>query len=295
MKANDIEIIHAHLGRDYITAAIVARLVGSLRCVLTRHVLFQLKPFNRFILTNVERVIAVSEDVRLSLAGVFESRKVIVINNGSGSLPKSDDERHRLRQIVRSRLGIMGDEIAIGVVGTLSEIKGQDLAIAAIEKLGRPGPIKLFLVGKGGTSKDPFATTLKDMAQSSSCVEDVVFIDHVEDVEEFLCGLDILLSPSRSESFGLVVLEAMLVGVPVVATPSRGAALLLDRGECGFISDGFEPESLANSLRRCLEDIRLRDEKRGKAVKRAAEMFTLRKMVEKTEGVYLELVGRNVS
>jgi len=292
VRLNDIEVIHAHLGRDYITASITARLVGSLRCVLTRHVLFPLKPFNRFILTNVDRVIAVSEEVRLSLAGVFENRKVSVINNGSGSPPKTEDERHRLRRIVRSRLGLKENEIAIGVIGTLSEIKGQDLAITMIENLGKPGPQKLFIVGKAGAPKDPFEVNLKRQVGASSRATDVVFIDHIDDVDEFLCGLDILLSSSRSESFGLVVLEAMLAGVPVVSTPSQGSMLLLDKGDCGFISDGFDADSLTKSVVRCLEEESLRDEKRVKAMKRASEVFTLKRMVEKTEAIYREVAGK---
>jgi glycosyltransferase involved in cell wall biosynthesis len=86
------------------------------------------------------------------------------------------------------------------------------------------------------------------------------------------------------------MLEALFAGVPVVATPTRGANLLLDQGRCGYIAKDFSQTSLAESVRECLIDPKGREERISRARKRAKEFFTLDRMVEKTEAVYRELV-----
>ena len=290
VKANNIEIIHAHLGRDYITASIVARLVSPLRCVLTRHVLFQLKTFNKFILTNVDRVIAVSEDVRLSLAGVFENRKVSVIYNGSPSSPKTESERMMQRRLVREKFRFDDAQLLIGVIGTISEIKGQDIAVGTLGALPDTEKTTLLIIGKGEAPKTAFEDELIKAAGLIGNNKEIRLIDYSEDIESLVCGLDVVLSPSRSESFGLVMLEALFAGVPVVATPTRGASLLLDQGQCGYIAKDFSSVALAEALKECLGDVKGRAEKLSRAKNRAAEFFTLERMVEKTESVYQELI-----
>jgi L-malate glycosyltransferase len=291
VKRNGIEIIHAHLGRDYITASIVTRLVSALKCVLTRHVLFPLKPFNRFLLANVDCVIAVSEDVRQSLTGVFENKKVTVICNGSDSVPKNDSEREEIRRITRNRLGFDHEEVVIVTVGTLSEVKGQDILLAARPFIQGVDNIRLVIVGEGASPKDPFVVKLRHSAESFAHHSKILFIEKVNDVEGLLSCADVVVSSSRSESFGLVILEAMIAGTPVVATPTRGAVMLLDGGECGFISADFQPRSVGNSINECLREKGARVEKTLNAQRRAKEFFTLNKMVERTERVYRDLIA----
>ena len=290
VRAKDIEIIHAHLGRDYITASIVARLVSPLKCVLTRHVLFPLKAFNRFVLANVDRIIAVSEDVRLSLSGVFESKKIRVIYNGSDSMMKSADEGADCRSRLRAELDVQESTILIGLIGTVSEVKGQDLAVEAIGILKEIPDLKLVILGKADSPKDPFLLKLRVQIGSSDYRDRVIFLESEGAIEDLMPGFDIILSSSRSESFGLVILESMIAGVPVVATPTRGATLLLENGNCGFIAKGFEAQSIAEAIRECLSEDRSRTRKMASATSRAALLFTLKRMVEKTEGVYRELL-----
>src|SRR5207237_9676974 len=82
VRENNIEIIHAHLGRDYIPASLVCRLTKKTKFVLTRHVLFPMKPFHRFALRNLTKAIAVSPAVELHLQRIFPSEKIIHIPNG---------------------------------------------------------------------------------------------------------------------------------------------------------------------------------------------------------------------
>jgi len=194
------------------------------------------------------------------------------------------------RRLVREKLGFHDDQLLIGVIGTISEIKGQDIAVGTLEALPDTDKTTLLIVGKGEAPKTTFEDELIKAAGLGRNNKEIRFIDYSEEIESLICGLDVVLSPSRSESFGLVMLEALFAGVPVVATPTRGASLLLDQGRCGYIAKDFSSVALADALKECLGDAKGRTEKLSRAKNRAVEFFTLERMVEKTEAVYWELV-----
>ena len=83
-KENEIDIIHAHVARDYIPASIASIASKRAKFVLTRHVMFPLKPFNRFALKNLSRAIGVSPAVCRHLATLFPREKVVTVANGIG-------------------------------------------------------------------------------------------------------------------------------------------------------------------------------------------------------------------
>src|SRR5688572_19809034 len=82
VRENEIQIVHAHVARDYIPTSIACMAAKDAKFVLTRHVLFPLKPFNRFALKNLSKAIAVSDAVGAGLKKIFPASKVEVIANG---------------------------------------------------------------------------------------------------------------------------------------------------------------------------------------------------------------------
>src|ERR1700755_1289374 len=84
IKKYEIDVIHAHLGRDYFPVALAARFAPRAKLVLTRHVLFPLKTIHRFALANVSRVIAVSAAVEneLRAQNIFAAEKIVRIPHG---------------------------------------------------------------------------------------------------------------------------------------------------------------------------------------------------------------------
>ena len=91
VEANRIDILHAHVARDYVAASIACRIAGKAKLVVTRHVVFSLKPFHRFALRNVDAAIAVSLGVKVQLDRIFPAEKVTLIPNGIDVVGQTND------------------------------------------------------------------------------------------------------------------------------------------------------------------------------------------------------------
>ena len=174
VRENRIEIIHAHVARDYIPASIACTLSGNSKFVLTRHVLFPLKPFNRFALKNLSKAIAVSSGVETSLQKVFQRQKIAVIPNGVEIEGSSGLKRGSLRNEFRSLHNIPFDVPLIGIVGELIVLKGQqDFVLAANEIAKRFPDARFVIAGKDNTLDNKFRRELKRFrsSESSRCLQ----------------------------------------------------------------------------------------------------------------------------
>src|SRR6476646_9172885 len=125
VKENEIDIVHAHVARDYIPASIACIAAKRAKFVLTRHVMFPLKPFNRFALKNLSRAIGVSPAVGEALKNVFPKEKIRVIPNGIELFQIDDLERSARRREFRELHSISHDALLVGSVGQLVPLKGQ--------------------------------------------------------------------------------------------------------------------------------------------------------------------------
>src|SRR5262249_9390813 len=105
----------------------------------------------------------------------------------------------------------------------------------------------------------------------------------------FLMSLDLFIMPSRSEAWGLAALEAMVHGVPVVASNIQGLAEIVSDGESGWLIPPGDPHALASAIARAASDpAGLRTA--GAAARRRASLFSLDETVSRTEAFYRRLL-----
>lgn len=287
-REKGIEIIHAHVARDYIPASIACSLSGSSRFVLTRHVLFPLKPFNRFALKNLSKAIAVSPAVGLALQSVFPQQKIEVIANGINSQPFYSNEKAELRRSFRTLHSIPDDAVVIGTVGELIPLKGQrDLVLAANELASKFPNARFVIVGKDNTVEQRFRRELKRLVKVFGLEDRFLWLDWVEDTRSLFAALDILVSASHSESFGMAILEAMACGTAVVATDTEGAKELL--GARSIRVPIENPVKLAERIASLIGDESQRRALAEDAIRIASEQFSLDRMIDATERLYREL------
>jgi glycosyltransferase involved in cell wall biosynthesis len=124
VRENKIEIVHAHVARDYIPASI-ACMASPAKFVLTRHLVLPLKPFNRFALKNLTRAIAVSDAVAENLRNVFPREKVTTVYNGVDTRFRKIENGKKLDEEFRVFHNIPSDAPIVGTLGELKELKGQ--------------------------------------------------------------------------------------------------------------------------------------------------------------------------
>jgi glycosyltransferase involved in cell wall biosynthesis len=294
ISEKNIEIIHAHAARDYIPASLVCRLTKNSKFVLTRHVLFPMKPFHRLTLTNLSRAIAVSHAVEANLQMIFPKRKIEVIPNGVSTENITAEDRKRRREEFRFLHNIPFDALVVGTIGELKELKGQrDFVLAANEIAKRDASAFFVVVGKDNSTNQQFRRELRRLVKVFKLENRFLWLDWVEDMQTLLASLDVFVSASHSESFGLAILEAMANKTPIVATETEGAKELLRNGETALLVPIKEPLKLAEAVETLLENPEKRETFADKAKSFAEKKFSLEKMIERTENLYKEILQNN--
>ena len=282
MRANQIEIVHAHIARDYPLAALVAGR-GKARLVLTRHVLFPLRRIHKLTLRRVAYVIAVSQAVADSLRAqrIFRDDQIVVIHNGI------DVEHLKRRREVASNRTNSGKPLRVGMIGHLAPIKGQeDFIRAAAIVCAQRSDVKFIIAGEDKSRSGEHRRDIESLIRELRLEQRIELTGWIDDVADLLSTLDVFVSPSRSEPFGLSIVEAMAAGVPVIATRSEGAREIVDADETGLLVPIGDVEALANAIKQLLADPDERDRLSANAARVAGERFALERMVEATEDVY---------
>jgi glycosyltransferase involved in cell wall biosynthesis len=142
--------------------------------------------------------------------------------------------------------GVTPDDWLVSVVGTLQRGKAPDDAIRALAVARRAIPrIRLLLVGDGSPE---FKTHLLDLCSSLGISDRVIFTGFRTDVASILSHSHVLVMPSRNDSFGRVLIEAMAVGIPVIGVDAGGISEVVEDGVTGFLVAPGAPEELAMRL-----------------------------------------------
>jgi len=274
----DPDILHTHSPHDYYLAA-TATVGMPVRNVGTRH---QLRPIampglKRPFLARFQAMIAVSEAVRDGLiASGLPARRLVTVLNGVRRPEQLESPSALRRQL---NLDDDGGPV-VGFVGRLCPTKGlPDLFWALSLLRGRWPGLRLVLLGEGACEAQ-----LRELADHLSL--DVRFCGYREEAARYMPAFDLLAVPSQAEPFGLVTLEAMARGVPVVATWSGGSREIVRDGVDGLLVPPGDPEALAAALHRLLEDHEARAACGAAGPRRVAECFTLEHQVAATETVY---------
>jgi glycosyltransferase involved in cell wall biosynthesis len=283
-RVRQIEIIHAHLARDYPLAALAAGRSGRAKLVLTRHVLFSLSSVHRLTKRRVARVIAVSEGVaeNLSQQNIFDADQISVIRHGI------DLDRFHLRD----SLGAPDSNttLRVGMLGELSAVKGQkDFVRAAAIVVPQTDHVKFVIAGRDNSANGKNRKEVEALIKELNLTDRIELIDSIEDVPAFLSRLDVFVSAARSEAFGLAIVEAMACGVPVVATMTPGALEIIEDNQTGRLVPVREAAEMARALSELLSDSAKRKVLAENARGKVAERFSLERMLGETEQLYRDI------
>src|SRR5215471_8671620 len=293
IRKNQIDILHAHLARDYtfcgVAARIVARLGNPVGFFITRHHFNPIKsnPLYAWTIGEARALIAVSESVRESLVASFPgyADRIVTIPNwidagGCGSLSRDE---------ARARLGVT-KRLAVGVVGQITRLKRQDLFIKAAAHLIKDrywNDAEFLIVGETGSGDDTYLGQLQEMANKLRVNNQVRFTGYVEDLPAVLGAFDIIAAPSDNEAFSLALVEAMASGCAVVATRVGGMAEIVEDGITGLLVERDNSWALIAALSRLLTDKRLREKMGSVARASVIERFDRRSVIDRIERLYL--------
>jgi glycosyltransferase involved in cell wall biosynthesis len=231
----------------------------------------------------VHCLIAVSKTIHDVLARKYKNNQVIHIYNGIevGKLRIS-----RSRVETRAMLGVSSGESLIGTVGRLTPVKGQVHLLKAVRRLLDQGrKVKLVLAGDG-----PLRHPLEGIVRKLGMCENVAFLGQRDDTHELMQAMDVFVLPSLSEGIPLVVLEAMVAGVPVLASRVGGIPEVIEDGATGMLVEAGNEVELANRCGMLLDHIDTAVQISKSARQRVEAHFSVEVMVDRVAHLYRTLV-----
>jgi glycosyltransferase involved in cell wall biosynthesis len=186
----------------------------------------------------------------------------------------------------RAALGFDPDAPLIGSVARLAEQKGLEFLLRAAALLRPKIPdLGVLIVGDG-----PCRQMLEQEARSLGINDQTCFLGFQPDVRPYLPLLDVFVMPSRFESFGLTLVEAMAVSLPVVATRVGAIPEVVADGETGILVPVEDADALAGGLDTYLADPELRRQSGTAGRRRAEERFSVEAMANHSLALYEELL-----
>lgn len=242
----------------------------------------------RALMGLTSHAVAVSPAIEDYLVGRLRlpRRQVSMIMNGVAP-PRPIDPAETAD--LRARLGIREGETVIGIVGRLFEWhkRHTDLLRAFRALCDRRDDLRLLIVGDG-----PDRAMLEALAAELGIAERVIFTGYQPDARAYYTVMDIFALSSVQEAFGLVLVEAMFAGLPVVATRVGGVPHIVAESETGLLVPPGDQARLAETLSTLIEDPELRRAMGERGHRRAHERFSSGRYVADVERLYQDLAAR---
>ncbi len=247
------------------------------------------KLYRLFMLGFSSRIIAVSH---ATAAQFPRSAKVRVIHNGF-PLSEFDVDQDLIGQSFRAQYGL-GRDLVVGCVGRIKWVrKGQEYLVQAAAHLKQRDICARFvIVGAPFGPNQGHLDRLKALARELGVEDAFVFTGELTDTKPAYAAMNIFVLPSaQPEPFGGVVMEAMAMGLPVIATNIGGSTDQVEEGVSGFLVPPGDSEKLADKIANLLADEPLRRSMGQAGRRRMERLFTFELMVEKVTQLYREILN----
>ncbi|MDW8103167.1 MAG: glycosyltransferase family 4 protein [Anaerolineae bacterium] len=292
MRQEKPNIIHTHLPRADLLGFAIRSIGTETRWVASVHAIYSKSwrghwalPLWGALWKRADRLIAISKAVKDWLAGSYRipEEKVQVVYYGI------EPECFRTpSQNFRDAFGIH-DEPIIGTVGRLEFGKGYDVLICAMPFVLRQVPKATLLIA----GHDPwgYGQKLQEMIDQMGLKSHVRLVGFQSDVCSFLHALDVFAFASRSEGFGQVLIEAMAVGRPIVASRTSPITEIVIDGVTGILVEPENPKAFAEAIIWFLSDSKEKEQMIRRGMERVRELFSAERMARETLAVYDQVLG----
>ena len=286
LKTRSIDIVHTHTRVTQVLAA-VATFFVEVPYVSTAHMFYKRRLGRRLFPCWGEAIIAISKVMEEGLRTIFKEKElppITVVSNGIDAVKLCAKFDAIDRDKIRESYGYCKEDLVILSLSRLIPVKGVHILIEAFAIARKEVPtLKLLVVGAG---EPVYTQGLKGRVTALHLEEEVLFIGNEPEIEKPMRAGDIFVAPYLwPEAFGLSVLEAMAVGLPVAGSLSGGIVDLLGHGKYGLLFERENSSELASCLLRYAKDSSLRSVM-GKAARHEALEYTSFKMCDRIQKVY---------
>lgn len=281
-------LLHTHEFKSDLLGWLAARSVGRPWIATDHHLAteddWRLRLFgmaDRMALPRARAVIVPSHSQAQRLARYVPRQKIHVVYHGIDAAAFAASAAIG-RARLRSQYGVGEAQPVVSVFGRLEPVKGHsDLLQAARIMLASRPDLRFWIVGEGSLE-----ASLQQQARQLGIAAAVHFLGYQRDVASLMAASDVVLLPSRHESFGIVLIEAMSLGKPIVATTVGSIPEVVSDGVQGYLAPPGHVEELSRQVLR-LATNPSQAERLGQAGReRVQQAFTVHQMVERMATIY---------
>lgn len=282
----EIDVLHLHWTKD-LPLAIMAKLISDRkpRVVQSRHMTmtrFKDDFYHRFLYKNLEMMLAVTQQVKTQIEkfipeGIRPKVEVLYIGAEQPSIISENERKSR-----REQLGL-GQSFTVGIVGRIERQKGQHLVLEAVKNLSQKGiDAKALIVGHA--MDEGYLLQLKEEYRDIG-----IFTGFTNEAQTLMQLCDVAVLATDKETFGLVLIEAMMCGVCVVGSDSGGPLEIIDDGATGLLFKTFDSDDLSAKLETLAYDQQKRMEFAKAGQHKAMEMFESQKQFAQLQQILLKV------
>lgn len=287
----NVDILHAHDFRTDLFG-LAAKLILRIPMVSTVHGWIEndLKTrmsvnVDKLILRSVEHVISVSNDTRMKLGEWATEQRCTVIPN---ALRIENYQCTRGDSLFRKTHDIAEHEIVIANIGRLSPEKGQlQFLLVARELLKKYDDIRIVIIGIG-----PDQDRLEQFVSENGFEDKAIFAGYRTDMNDVYKDIDLVVQSSFTEGMPNVILEALLMEVPVIATDVGGTKEVIVDGKTGVLVEPGDLDALLSAIKEFLKNRSIHKKKAIEGRKDIIERFDHSNRVSKLQNVYQAIVNK---
>jgi glycosyltransferase involved in cell wall biosynthesis len=278
LNSGKYDIIHTHLSHDLWTIAPARSLSNAkAKLFLTKHMgsgVDKKDIFHRYLYKNIDGIFAISNYVKERVISTcpVNPEKVHVLHPGI-SLEKYNKTFFH-RDEVEKKYSIPSGYLLIGIAGRMTPGKGYEEFLHAVGLLKKRINIniKYLLIGSASYGEEDYEKYLRSLAHTLDIESDVIFTGFIDNIPEIFSILNIFVFPSHEESFGFMLLEAMAMELPVIASNNAGIPDIVVPVETGILIPPKDTPALANSVQFLSQEEGLR-RRLGTAGRKRVEMY----------------------
>jgi len=291
IRGNKIDLVHTHSDLYGEKIEFVAAWLAGIPCICHNHGYPEFSYFDKMFSHFVDAFIYVSRDVaEHHISQGKPQSKAKIIHNG---LYINDFTKKYDTADVRNEFGVKADEFLIGIVGRIDFWKGHEYFLQAMAELLKQTPnVKGMIIGgfeKNGqvNNNSRYFGHLQWLLKSLHLKDKIIFTGYRSDVPRLISALDVVVHASTMrEPFGLVVIEGMAAGKPVVATAAGGVLDIIEDGVNGLLVPCKDSKAMAKAILQIISD-RQKAEKMGLAARvHVREKFTAQQQVKALQKLY---------
>jgi len=259
IKTDNVRAMSVHLGQDVLLAVLAHIFAGkSFKLIFSQHMhvgnkkdffhAWEYRHFSAWVTPLDLLAERAAKNTVVPRNKIYVVPQGIELNRFTENLPD--------KIAARKALNLPDSGVILGIVGRLDPQKGQDTAIQAVSALHRAGrPVHLVILGEHTAGEhENYVEHLKALIAENNLGQYVHFRPFRKDIETVYAALDIFVMASHSETYGMVTIEAMVSGVPVIATRAGGTVEIVEDGVTGLLFPPREAGPLAEAVKRYLDN-----------------------------------------